>query len=81
MTGDGHSGNGQSPAGEGLFSAIRTGWMVFVALAVLTIIEYVVAVSLDANVPVVAVIALAKAGFIVYYFMHVARAWRGEAGH
>lgn len=81
MAGDGHSGNGQSPAGGGLIGAIRTGWMVFVALAVLTFVEYIVAVRINANFPVIAVIAFAKAGFIVYYFMHVARAWRGEAGH
>jgi caa(3)-type oxidase subunit IV len=81
MTGDGHRGNGQTPGGGGVFAAIRTGWMVFVALAVLTIVEYIVAVGVDANLPVVAVIALAKAGLIIYYFMHVVRAWRGEAGH
>ncbi len=81
MRGDGHRGNGDTPKNGGPFGAIRTGWMVFLALAVLTIVEYIVAVGVDANLPVIAVIALGKAGFIVYYFMHVVRAWRGEAGH
>lgn len=82
MTGNGHRGNGETPkGGGGPFGAIRTGWMVFAALAALTIVEYVVAVRVEANLPIVAVIALGKAGFIGYYFMHIVRAWRGEAGH
>lgn len=80
MTGNGHSGDGRRP-GEGVSAAIRTGWMVFVALAALTIVEYIIAVGVDANLPVIAIIAVAKAACIVYYFMHVVRAWRREAGH
>lgn len=80
MTEGRQSGDGRGPV-EGVSAAVRTGWMVFAALAVLTIVEYVIAVRLDANLPIIALIAAAKAGFIVYYFMHVVRAWRGEAGH
>ncbi len=57
---------------------VRTGWVVFLWLAVLTAVEFVVAVTVDANLPIMVVIALLKAGLIVYYFMRVRRIWRGE---
>jgi caa(3)-type oxidase subunit IV len=53
------------------------GWRVLGTLAVLTAIEFVFAVVLDANVPVLAVIAVVKAAIIMHYFMHVSRVWRG----
>jgi caa(3)-type oxidase subunit IV len=66
------SGNGKS--------AVRTGWLVFGLLAVLTVVEYIIAVSLDANLPVIMAIAVAKAALILWYFMHVARLWLGGGG-
>jgi caa(3)-type oxidase subunit IV len=58
------------------------GWWVFVGLAVLTVVEYVIAVTVDLNLPVMAVIAVVKAGLIVWYFMHLLRLWRaGEGGY
>lgn len=81
------TGHDRGPSGErqgqgrGVAGPVRIGWFVFAALAVLTIVEYAIAVRVDANLPAVAVIGLFKAGFIVYYFMHVVRAWRREAGH
>ncbi|MFA7249122.1 MAG: cytochrome C oxidase subunit IV family protein [Dehalococcoidia bacterium] len=71
----------QAPA-EG--AAQRTGLNVFVILAVLTIVEYIVAVTLDSTVLLVALLsvaALAKCWAIVTYFMHIARLWRGEEAH
>jgi caa(3)-type oxidase subunit IV len=62
----------------------RRGFNVIVLLAVLTGLEYVIAVELDV-VPVLVTllvaIALVKAGLIVTYFMHLAKAWRGEGAH
>ncbi len=60
---------------------LRTGWLVFAGLAVLTAIEYVLSLSLRPNTPYLAVTALVKAGLIVAYFMHVAQLWRAEGGH
>jgi cytochrome c oxidase subunit IV len=55
---------------------------VLIGLAVLTAVEYGIAVALHSNVlPYLAVIALIKAGLIVQYFMHVAQLWREEGGH
>jgi heme/copper-type cytochrome/quinol oxidase subunit 4 len=62
----------------------RKGLVVFLALAVLTAVEYLVAVSLDSNavlVPLLAVAAGAKCWAIAVYFMHVSRLWRGEEVH
>jgi caa(3)-type oxidase subunit IV len=60
------------------------GWQVIIALAVLTIVEYVLAVGVSSSTVVVVLlspIALIKAYLIVMYFMHLARTWRGEEQH
>jgi caa(3)-type oxidase subunit IV len=57
--------------------AIATGRTVFFGLAVLTVAEYVVAVSTTA-VPLILILALAKAWLIVVYFMHIGQL-RGES--
>jgi len=62
----------------------RRGLMVFVALAVLTAVEYVIAVSLTATAPLLVLLALAavaKCWAITVYFMHVSKLWRGEEVH
>lgn len=62
----------------------RRGLMVFLALAVLTVVEYIVAVSLSSTPLLVTLLALAagaKCWAITVYFMHVSRLWRGEEVH
>ena len=62
----------------------RTGFTVFVILAILTIAEYVVAVGLDSKVGLIVLLsaaAIGKCWAIVVYFMHIARLWRGEEAH
>lgn len=60
---------------------LRLGWIVIGGLAVLTALEYWIAVSVHSTpLPYLAVIALIKAWLIVQYFMHVAQLWRKE-GH
>jgi heme/copper-type cytochrome/quinol oxidase subunit 4 len=64
--------------------AQRRGLIVFIALAVLTAIEYVVAVSLDSTSLLIALLAVAagaKCWAITVYFMHISRLWRGEEAH
>jgi caa(3)-type oxidase subunit IV len=63
-----HAADGKEP--------LRIGWLVFIALAVLTIVEFAFAVVVDANLPILVVIAIMKAGLIMYYFMHLLRIWR-----
>jgi cytochrome c oxidase subunit IV len=57
--------------------AFRTGWIVFALLAVLTIVEYFVSISLNSTV-LLFIIMLIKTALIVNYFMHVYRLWREE---
>lgn len=60
-------------------AAARRGMMVFLALAVLTIAEFLVSQALEgATVPLL-LIGLLKAGLIVQYFMHIYRLWREES--
>lgn len=56
----------------------RTGLTVFAILAVFTIIEYIVAITLTGTLPYLTVIALIKAGLIVVYFMHIKQLRRAE---
>lgn len=60
------------------------GLTAIVVLAVLTIVEYVIAVGIDSTTAVVtllAVIGVAKALVILEYFMHLSKLWRGEGEH
>jgi len=62
----------------------RTGLNVFVVLAVLTAVEYVVAVGLHNTALLVTLLTLAALGktwAILVYFMHIKRLWRGEEAH
>lgn len=53
-------------------SALRQGVVIFIYLTVLTVLEYFVAVAMDA-VPLLLVVALVKAGLVFYYYMHIYR--------
>jgi hypothetical protein len=59
-------------------AAFRLGWMVFIFLAVVTIIEFFVGLWSGSFV-LLSLLALGKAAAIVYYFMHVYRLWREES--
>src|SRR5512138_3082042 len=51
-------------------SMLGQGVLIFVYLAVLTGLEFFVAVAFDA-VPLLVVVALVKAGLVLYYYMHI----------
>ncbi|GAP05469.1 MAG TPA: hypothetical protein DEQ80_11410 [Anaerolinea thermolimosa] len=59
---------------------LRRGVLVFVFLAILTAIEYFIGTH---ELPVILlwVIALIKAGLVIWYFMHLKRAFREEGEH
>lgn len=64
-------------------TAWRRGWIVFVVLAVLTILEFVVSNVLSSPLPYLAIIALAKAALIIANFMRLGDlrvVWREEVG-
>lgn len=52
--------------------ALRQGMFIFIFLAILTALEFFVAIAIGAVV-LLAAIALVKAGLVVYYYMHIYR--------
>jgi cytochrome c oxidase subunit III len=46
------------------------GIIIFIYLAILTVLEFFIAIAFDA-VPLLVVVALVKAGLVVYYYMHI----------
>jgi heme/copper-type cytochrome/quinol oxidase subunit 4 len=59
---------------------MRIGTIVFLLLAVLTAVEYIIATEMDSNLIPLVLIAQVKAVLIIWYFMHVARTWFSQ-GH
>ena len=57
----------------------RIGWIIFIALLVLTIVEYFIGIQENASAVALMIVALIKATLIVYFFMHVFRLWREES--
>lgn len=59
-------------------AAYRLGMITLLILAVLTIVEFVVAVRLE-SIVLLFIIALVKAAIIIQNFMHITRLWREES--
>jgi heme/copper-type cytochrome/quinol oxidase subunit 4 len=72
--------NGSNGAGGHAASGM-SGFIVFVVLAVMTVVEYAIATQMDNPMVLLVVIAIAKAALILWYFMHVARAWLAGRSH
>ena len=62
-------------------AAYRQGLYVLVGLAVLTALEFAVALLLEGSVVFLFVLALVKAGLILQYYMHLDRVWSEEGAH
>ena len=62
-------------------AAYRKGFLVFVALAILTALEFWVATAAGGSVAFLFIIALVKAGVIVQYYMHLESVWSEEGAH
>lgn len=60
--------------------ALNLGLSIFILLAALTGVEYFVAVTV-ASFFLLALIALTKAGLVLYYYMHIYRLSRSQPGH
>ncbi|MGE0228809.1 MAG: cytochrome C oxidase subunit IV family protein [Dehalococcoidia bacterium] len=59
----------------------KRGLTVIVALAVMTVVEYIFAIALDSPAALVVIlfsVAVVKAWLIVMYFMHLPLVWQGE---
>ena len=60
-------------------AALRQGVLVFIALAVLTAVEYGIAISIN-NTLLLFVALLIKAALVVYFYMHIPRVLSPEEG-
>lgn len=64
---------------ESRLTSMGIGAKVLLVLAVLTAVEYLVAISKPAGqIPLIFLIAIAKAVLIVLYFMHVKQLWKDD---
>lgn len=63
---------------ENKAKAMRRGLITFLALLVLTVVEYFIGIQANASIVLLFVIALVKAALIVQVFMHISRLWREE---
>jgi cytochrome c oxidase subunit 4 len=61
-------------------SGYTTAVIVAVILAILTLVEFFVAINLPSAV-LILLIALLKAVIVIWFFMHVYRLWRPEGSH
>ena len=69
-------------SGEKKDNVYSLGLNVFIALAVLTIVEYFIGISSFSSTTLLFIIAFIKAAAILNWFMHVYRLWRPEEeGH
>jgi heme/copper-type cytochrome/quinol oxidase subunit 4 len=62
-------------------AAYRKGFLVFVALAILTALEFWVATAAGGSVAFLFIVALVKAGVIIQYYMHLESVWSEEGAH
>jgi heme/copper-type cytochrome/quinol oxidase subunit 4 len=58
----------------------RLGILILIVLAILTGVEYAVALTIDSTV-ILFLIAMLKGALVLYYFMHIASLWSEEGGH
>jgi cytochrome c oxidase subunit 4 len=61
--------------------AYRQGLYVLIGLVVLTVLEFAVASILGGSAVFLFILALAKAGLILQYFMHLESVWSEEEAH
>lgn len=59
----------------------RIGWLVIAGLAALTVVEFWLSSAVRPALPYLIVVAIVKAGLIIYYFMHVSQIWKQEQPH
>lgn len=65
---------------ENKTDGLKRGLIIFIALAVLTGIEYVIGV-LELPAVLLWLVALVKAGLVLWYFMHLPRVFSSGGGH
>ena len=59
-------------------AAYKQGTMIFIYLVILTIAEFFLSSWSDGSAALLFIVAIAKTGLIVNYFMNIARLWNEE---
>ena len=60
-------------------SRMRRGLVIFLALMVIEIVEYLVGASMSVgSLPIMVLLMVPGAGLIIWYFMHIQHLWRPE---
>ncbi len=62
----------------GLATPEQVTWFMVAWLGVQTVVEYVLAQVLEANLPIMLLINILEAAAIVYFFQHIYRLWRED---
>ena len=62
-------------------NALTRGVVIFAILAALTVIEFILAGLGTSATTFLVLIALAKAGLVLWYFMHLPRVFKSEGDH
>ncbi len=57
------------------------GFYVLIALLVLEVFDYLVAIWANGSIPILFVLALINAALIVQYYMHISDVFSEEGGH
>ena len=60
---------------------MKLGLKVGAVLAIMTLLEYWVAIAVTGNLPYLAIAGFGKAVLIVYYFMHISQLWNEGEDH
>lgn len=63
---------------EGRDRTRRIGLLMVIFLIAGTVLEYITSQVTDTNVPIMVALNVAEAAGILWFFMHVRRAWRSE---
>jgi heme/copper-type cytochrome/quinol oxidase subunit 4 len=57
---------------------MKLGLAAFAILAVLTTVEYIIAINVEQNIIPILLIAQVKVGLILWFFMHIRKAITGQ---
>ena len=57
--------------------SLRQGFVIFIILAFLTFIEYVIAIT-NQSVLLLTIVAIVKSGMVLYYYMHISKLGENE---
>lgn len=70
----------KKPATKAKSGIYRTGYVVAIVLAIVTVVEFYIATHFN-NFAIMMLLGLVKAYFVVNYFMHIKSLWSEEESH